>query len=73
MAREVVHHDDVAGPQLGDEDPLDIGFERVAVDRLARTKGATITVRLKPATKVVVSSDGVDAPRRHRRAKVVVF
>jgi hypothetical protein len=34
-AREVVDDDDVAGAEFGDEDPLDISLEGVAVDRPA--------------------------------------
>ena len=33
VARQIVHDDDIAGPQFGDEHLTDIGFEPVAVDR----------------------------------------
>jgi len=39
VAREVVHDDDVAGPELGQEHPLDIGLEGVAVDRPGEHEG----------------------------------
>ena len=39
VAGQVVHDHDVAGPQLGDEDPLDVGLEGVAVDRAVEDEG----------------------------------
>ena len=39
MARQVVHHDDVAGAQVRDEDALDISLEGGAVDRPADHEG----------------------------------
>ena len=40
MAREVVHDDDVTGPQFGHENLGDIGFEPVAVDRAVQHHGS---------------------------------
>ena len=39
VAREVVHHDDVAGAQLEDEHLLDIDLEGIAVDRPGEHEG----------------------------------
>jgi hypothetical protein len=39
VAREVVHDHDVARPELGNEDVLDIGLEGVAVDRPREHEG----------------------------------
>ena len=39
MAGEIVHDDDVAWPELGDEHLLDVGLEGVAVDRAVEHQG----------------------------------
>ena len=39
MAGEFVHDDDIARPQIGDEDLLDVGLEGVAVDRAVQDHG----------------------------------
>ena len=54
VTRQIVHDDDIAGPQHGDEHLSDIGFEPVAVDRSVEHHRCTMPVRRSPATFVVV-------------------
>jgi hypothetical protein len=54
VARQVVHDDDVARLELGNEELLDIGFEGCGVDGAVEDGGATRPSRRRPATKVVV-------------------
>ena len=54
VARQVVEDHDVARPQLGDEDLLDIDVEGGAIDRPSSTKGATTPESRRPATIVLV-------------------
>ena len=51
---EVVHDDDVSGLEFRNEDLIDIGLKRQAVDGRTRTMGAVIPVSRSVPTKVVV-------------------
>ena len=54
VAGQVVHDDDVARSQLGDQHPLDMGLEGQAVDRSVEHEGAIMPSSVSPATKVEV-------------------
>lgn len=48
MARQIVHDDNVTGPQFGHEDLGDIGFEPVAVDRAVQHHGGDHSGHAQP-------------------------
>ncbi len=54
VGRQIVHDDDVAGSQGGDQATLDIGAEDLPVMARSMTKGAVTASARRPATKVVV-------------------
>jgi hypothetical protein len=51
---DITHDDDVSGPEFQEKDPIDIGLEGVTIDRTVDIIGATIPVRRRGSTKVVV-------------------
>ena len=56
VAGEVVHDDDVAGPEFGNKELLDIGFERDRVD------GAVEYERRNEAVKAEAADEGCRFP-----------
>src|SRR5438270_9195172 len=55
VAGQVVHDDDVAGPELGDEDLFDIGLEGAPVDRTVehRSRSEEHTSELQSQSNLV--------------------
>lgn len=81
VARQIVHHDDVATAEFGHEHANDVGRCGSAFIGPSRIQGATMLVRRKPATKVVVfqcskgmptQSRGPRWQRPYRRAMLVL-